>query len=125
MDTLNFISHSQNKLLIFSYIELWKLDEQHRFGVNQRIKLASKGNNPNLILTTATPIPRSLALTYYGDIKSLEIKEKPQNRKEIITQVMHQNKKTYTLKVLNSLVDIFTFKQWLTKYEDNQKVIHH
>ena len=76
----------------FHNLGLIIIDEQHRFGVNQRIKLASKGNNPNLILTTATPIPRSLALTYYGDIKSLEIKEKPQNRKEIITQVMHQNK---------------------------------
>ena len=76
------------------------IDEQHRFGVNQRIKLLSKGHNPNLILTTATPIPRTLALAYYGDIKSLEIKEKPKNRKEIITKVLHQNK-------INDILDRF------------------
>jgi ATP-dependent DNA helicase RecG len=72
----------------FNNLGLVVIDEQHRFGVNQRLKLINKGQNPNIILTTATPIPRTLALSYYGDIDTIEIKEKPKNRKDIITKTI-------------------------------------
>jgi ATP-dependent DNA helicase RecG len=78
--------------IVFHNLGLVVVDEQHRFGVNQRLSLLQKGNNPNLILTTATPIPRTLALAYYGDITSLEIKNKPANRKEIITKMIPMEK---------------------------------
>lgn len=60
-------------------------DEQHRFGVNQRNKLSFKGKNPNALVMTATPIPRTLAVTIYGDLDISSIKTKPHGRKKIET----------------------------------------
>jgi ATP-dependent DNA helicase RecG len=61
------------------------IDEQHRFGVKQREFLRAKGKNPDLITMTATPIPRSLCLTIFGDLEPIYLKEKPAGRKPIKT----------------------------------------
>lgn len=74
-----------NDDITFNSLGLVIIDEQHKFGVAQRLKLTKKGNNPNLILATATPIPRTLILANYGDIDVVSIREKPKSRKEIIT----------------------------------------
>lgn len=63
-------------------------DEQHRFGVNQRKILQQKGKDVDVIYMSATPIPRTLALTIYGDMDISQIKTKPSNRKNIITKLV-------------------------------------
>ena len=71
--------------VIFKDLSLVVIDEQHRFGVRQRDALEKKGHHPDLLVTTATPIPRSLALTVYGNLSLTVIDEMPANRKKIQT----------------------------------------
>jgi ATP-dependent DNA helicase RecG len=71
----------------FDKLGLAVIDEQHRFGVAQRAALRSKGSNPNLIVMTATPIPRSLALTIYGDLDLTIVDEMPPGRQPVETRV--------------------------------------
>lgn len=66
-------------------------DEQHRFGVNQRNSLRNKGNMPDVLYMSATPIPRTYALTIYGDMDISIIKTMPSGRKKIITEVFSPN----------------------------------
>lgn len=70
----------------FANIGLVVTDEQHRFGVNQRKSLQNKGQNVDVLYMSATPIPRTYALTIYGDMDISYIKEKPAGRKDIITK---------------------------------------
>jgi len=76
-----------NDEVIFNNLGLVITDEQHRFGVNQRKNLQNKGNNVDVLYMSATPIPRTYALTIYGDMDISEIKTKPKGRKEIITKL--------------------------------------
>ncbi len=64
------------------------VDEQHRFGVHQRVALTQKGARPDLLVMTATPIPRTLALTAYGDMDVSQITEKPPGRKPVETRAV-------------------------------------
>lgn len=69
----------------FSRLGFIVIDEQHKFGVMQRAKLRAKGSNPDVLVMTATPIPRTLSLTVYGDLDVSVIDELPKNRKNIKT----------------------------------------
>ena len=76
-----------NDSTIFAKLGLVITDEQHRFGVNQRNILQNKSQAPDVLYLSATPIPRTYALTIYGDLDISMIKSKPFGRKEIITKV--------------------------------------
>ena len=81
------------KNLIFKKLGMVIIDEQHKFGVKQRIKLADKGGKDcDILLMTATPIPRTLILTVYGDMDISKLTQKPSNRKEILTLIKPDNK---------------------------------
>lgn len=75
----------------FKNLGLVITDEQHRFGVNQRSNLQNKGHFTDVLYLSATPIPRTLALTIYGDMDTSFIKTKPSGRKEIITKVKKES----------------------------------
>jgi len=76
----------------FADLGLAVIDEQHRFGVNQRVDLAKKGPSSDVLVMTATPIPRTLVLSFYGDIAISELREKPAGRKPIATRALPKSK---------------------------------
>ena len=71
----------------FRDLSLAVIDEQHRFGVHQRMALKGKGGSPDVLIMTATPIPRTLALTYYGDLDVVVLDEMPKGRQPIETRI--------------------------------------
>lgn len=83
----------------FADLEFAVIDEQHRFGVEQRAILRSKGESPHLLVMTATPIPRSLALTVYGDLDLTVMDEMPPGRQPINTYLVtpRERERVYTL----------------------------
>ena len=83
----------------FADLQFITIDEQHRFGVEQRAALRSKGFNPHLLVMTATPIPRSLALTLYGDLDLSVMDELPPGRQTIPTHILtpQERERAYAL----------------------------
>ena len=81
-----------SKKVTYKNLSLAVIDEQHRFGVKQRYEITQKSTNVNILVMTATPIPRSLALTAYGDMDISIINEKPRGRQPIKTYVLPQSK---------------------------------
>lgn len=79
----------------FQALGLVAIDEQHRFGVQQRARLQRKGENPHVLTLTATPIPRTLALTLHGDLEVSQIDELPPGRKAIQTTLLTGRDRTH------------------------------
>lgn len=89
----------------FKNLGLVVTDEQHRFGVKQRSAIISKGNNPDVLVMSATPIPRTLALILYGDLDISIIDELPPNRKKIETVAVSQKLKERVNNFIKKQVD--------------------
>jgi ATP-dependent DNA helicase RecG len=90
------------KAVEFKVLGLAVIDEQHRFGVVQRAEMRRKGLNPDILIMTATPIPRTLALTLYGDLDISIIDELPSGRRPIKTRVLFSSQKDEVYSILES-----------------------
>lgn len=78
--------------VIYKSLALAVVDEQHRFGVRERLTLTNKGNAVDVLVLSATPIPRTLVLTYFGDMDVSELREKPAGRQPIETRTMSSSR---------------------------------
>lgn len=99
------------------------IDEQHKFGVSQRFQLASKGDGVNILFMTATPIPRTLSMTLYGDMDISIIKEKPSGRKPIKTTTISSSKIQNFIQILDKEINLGQKIYWVCPFveqsEDN------
>jgi ATP-dependent DNA helicase RecG len=86
---------------LFARLGFVAVDEQHRFGVEQRKALAAKGEAPDVLLMTATPIPRSLALTLYGDLDLSVLDERPPGRQPVLTALRHESARDRVMAFVN------------------------
>ena len=94
--------------VVFKNLALAIIDEQHRFGVAQRLALRSKmtsdGDEPHLLMMTATPIPRTLAMSYYADLDVSTIDELPPGRTAIVTKVVHDSRRDEVIERIRSQI---------------------
>ena len=122
-----FATHSIfQKKILFNKLGLIVIDEQHKFGVNQRKKLSDKGgDNCDVLLMTATPIPRTLTMTIYGDMDLSIIREKPKSRKEVKTYSKLESKIDDVLKFINKEIDNGNQIFWVCPLIDESKKIDH
>ncbi len=114
------------KKVDFKKLGLIIIDEQHKFGVNQRKKLSDKGgNNCDVLLMTATPIPRTLTMTIYGDMDLSIIREKPKSRKPIKTYSKLENKIDDIIKFIRNEIKLDNQIFWVCPLIDESKKIDH
>ena len=90
---------------LFARLGFVAVDEQHRFGVEQRKAIAAKGEAPDVLLMTATPIPRSLALTLYGDLDLSVLDERPPGRQPIMTAMRRESARERVLTFVDRQVE--------------------
>jgi ATP-dependent DNA helicase RecG len=107
----------------FQNLGLVIIDEQHRFGVEQRARLKSKGLSPHFLVMTATPIPRTLALTVYGDLEVSIIDEMPPGRMPIQTRVVFDSKRPQVLEFLKEQIQKGRQAYWVYPLvEESEKI---
>lgn len=113
--------------LNFEKLGLVIIDEQQRFGVEQRAIIRNKGKNPHLLTMTATPIPRTIALTLYGDLDLSVIDEMPKNRKQIKTWLVSDEKRNSAYnwiekEIINNKSQAFVICPFIEESENMQTV---
>ena len=114
------------KKVIFKKLGLIIIDEQHKFGVNQRKKLSDKGgDNCDILLMTATPIPRTLTMTIYGDMDLSIIREKPSTRKPILTYSKLDSKINDVIKFIKKQIQFNNQIFWVCPLIEESKKIDH
>ena len=114
------------KKVLFKKLGLIIIDEQHKFGVNQRKRLSDKGgNNCDVLLMTATPIPRTLTMTIYGDMDLSIIREKPKTRKPIQTYSKIETKIEDILKFINKEIKLGNQIFWVCPLIEESKKLDH
>ena len=114
------------KKVFFKNLGLIIIDEQHKFGVNQRKRLSDKGGkNCDVLLMTATPIPRTLTMTLYGDMDLSIIKEKPKSRKPIKTYSKLESKIEDIIKFIKKEIKLGNQIFWVCPLIEESKKLDH
>lgn len=108
--------------VIFQKLGYIVIDEQHKFGVQQRLNLINKGVNPDVLVMTATPIPRSLALTMFGDMSISKLEGKPKNRLHITTTTISTQKMDYVIESLGRKLDLGEQIYWICPLVDKKEL---
>ena len=111
--------------VVFKDLRLAVVDEQHRFGVRQRLELGKKGSVVDLLLMTATPIPRSLALAHYGDMDFSIIKQKPPGRKPINTALISSSRIDEVVDKLKNSLAKGAQAYWVCPLIEESEVLHY
>ncbi|MFP4386230.1 MAG: ATP-dependent DNA helicase RecG [Alphaproteobacteria bacterium] len=99
------------------------IDEQHRFGVHQRMELSNKGKGVDVLVMTATPIPRTLALTAYGDLEISKIDEKPPGRRPVETMLFSQEKLDQLVAALKRKINDGVRAYWVCPLVEESEVL--
>lgn len=109
--------------VIYQNLNLCVIDEQHRFGVEQRSRLMAKAKNPHVLSMTATPIPRTLLMTAFGDMDWSQLDEKPVGRKPIETRVMPDTKLNDIIHALHRILQSDKHVYWVCPLvEESEKI---
>lgn len=107
----------------FHDLGLAVIDEQHRFGVHQRLALQAKAQDADLLVMTATPIPRTLALTVYGDMDVSKLTEKPAGRQPVDTRVMPSERMDEVIDGLRRLLDAGGRAYWICPLVEESELV--
>jgi len=113
--------------VIFKALALAVVDEQHRFGVRERLALTEKGEAVDVLVLSATPIPRTLVLTYFGDMDISELREKPAGRQPIDTRTLPQSRLAETIDAVGRAIDAGKRVYWicpLVEESDAEGTLH-
>ena len=107
----------------FENLGMAVIDEQHRFGVHQRMQLSAKGGAVDMLVMTATPIPRTLALTAYGDMDVSRIDEKPPGRKPIDTRILSKDRIAQMIESLKSQIQTGSRIYWVCPLVEESEML--
>ena len=111
------------KDIAFADLGMAVIDEQHRFGVHQRLELAAKGNGTDILVMTATPIPRTLALTAYGDMDVSRLDEKPPGRQPVDTRLVSLDRFEETVVAVQRAVKSGAKVYWVCPLVEESEVV--
>ena len=109
----------------FKALALAIVDEQHRFGVRERLALTGKGDAVDVLVLSATPIPRTLVLTYFGDMDVSELREKPAGRQPIETRTMSSSRLREVIDGIGRALDAGKLVYWIVPLVEESETVAH
>jgi ATP-dependent DNA helicase RecG len=111
--------------VVFKVLALAVVDEQHRFGVRERLALTAKGDAVDVLVLSATPIPRTLVLTYFGDMDVSELREKPAGRQPIDTRAVPHSRLSEVIDAVGRAVKSGKLVYWICPLVEESETVDH
>jgi len=110
--------------VVFKTLALAVVDEQHRFGVRERLALTAKGDAVDVLVLSATPIPRTLVLTYFGDMHVSELREKPAGRQPIDTRAVASSRVNEVMEAVGRALDKGKLVYWIVPLVEESETVN-